>query len=89
MSDCRFQFEFPQTAESLVETIQTHVSRAGGRFEGSSTEGIFVLSTPVGTFRGDYSIAGQTIFLVVTEKPFFVPCGAIEARLAEYVKGAR
>jgi hypothetical protein len=89
MSDCRFQFDFPGSAEALVTTIRTHVSRAGGRFEGSSTEGIFVLSTPVGTFRGDYSIEGQTIFLVVTDKPFFVPCGAIEARLAEYIKGAR
>lgn len=89
MSECRFQFDFPGSAEALVETIRTHVARAGGRFEGSSSEGIFVLSTPVGTFRGDYSIQEQTIFLVVGEKPFFVPCGAIEARLAEYVKGAR
>jgi hypothetical protein len=40
----------------------------------------------VGDFRGTYSISGQTIFLEVADKPFFVPCGAIEARLAAYVK---
>lgn len=86
MSLCRFQFDFRGTGESLVETIRSHVGRAGGEFLGSATEGRFSLSTPVGAFRGTYSIAGQTIFLEVADKPFFVPCGAIEARLAAYVK---
>ncbi|HEY7696815.1 MAG TPA: hypothetical protein VIE88_00290 [Vicinamibacteria bacterium] len=86
MSLCRFQFDFRGTGESLVENIRSHVGRAGGEFLGSATEGTFSLSTPVGAFRGTYWIAGQTIFLEVADKPFFVPCGAIEARLAAYVK---
>ena len=86
MSLCRFQFDFRGTGESLVEKIRSHVGRAGGELTGSATEGTFSLSTPVGVFHGTYSIAGQTIFLEVADKPFFVPCGAIEARLAAYVK---
>jgi hypothetical protein len=86
LSLCRFQFAFTGTGESLVAKIRSHVGRAGGEFLGSATEGTFTLGTPVGVFRGTYSIAGQTIFLEVADKPFFVPCGAIETRLAAYVK---
>ena len=85
-SSCRFQFAFRGTGESLVDKIRSHVGRAGGDFAGSSSGGTFSLSTPVGTFRGTYAIWEQTIYLEVTDKPFFVPCGAIEARLAAYVK---
>jgi hypothetical protein len=86
VSICKFQFEFRGTGESLVENIRAHVVRAGGELTGSATSGSFSLSTPVGAFRGDYTISGQTILLEVADKPFFVPCGAIEARLAAYVK---
>lgn len=86
MSLCRFQFDFTGTGESLVETIRSHLGRAGGELTGSAAEGRFSLSTPVGSFRGTYTISGQTIFLEVADKPFFVPCGAIETRLAAYVK---
>jgi hypothetical protein len=88
LSLCRFQFEFRGTGESLVENIRSHVGRAGGELTGSATGGTFSLSTPVGAFHGTYAISGQTIFLEVADKPFFVPCGAIEARLAAYVRGA-
>ena len=86
MSLCRFQFDFRGTGESLVENIRSHVGRAGGELRGSATAGTFSLSTPVGAFHGAYTISGQTIFLEVADKPFFVPCGAIEARLAAYIK---
>ncbi len=86
MSQCSFKFDFKGTGESLVATIRSHVSRAGGELTGSATDGAFSLPTPIGTFRGTYAISGQTIFLEVLEKPFFVPCGSIEARLAAYVK---
>ena len=86
MSLCKFQFNFTGTSESLVENIRSHVGRAGGDLTGSATVGTFSLSTPVGAFRGTYTVSGQTIFLEVVDKPFFVPCGAIEARLGAYVK---
>jgi hypothetical protein len=88
MSPCRFQFDFPGSSESLVQKIRQHVASAGGTFDGSSTDGTFALATPVGSFRGTYRIERSTIFLEVADRPFFVPCGAIEARLAEYVKTA-
>jgi hypothetical protein len=89
MSTCRFEFDFPGKAEALVETIRSHVFKAGGNMTGSEREGSFLLSTPVGTFSGTYEVSGQTIVLEVGDKPFFVPCSAIESRLAEYIRGAR
>jgi hypothetical protein len=86
LSLCRFHFDFRGTADSLVEKIRSHVSRAGGELSGSAASGEFSLPTPVGAFRGAYTISGQTIFLEVLEKPFFVPCGTIEARLSSYIK---
>ncbi|MGH9337558.1 MAG: hypothetical protein ACRD21_27730 [Vicinamibacteria bacterium] len=89
VSHCKFQFDFTGSAEALVEKIRSHVSRSGGQLMGSATEGSYSLSTPLGAFRGTFSIAGQLIFLEVLDKPFFVTCGAIEARLANYVKEAK
>jgi hypothetical protein len=63
------------------------VGRAGGSFVGSNEEGTFSLPTRVGTFRGTYEVIGNTLVIAVSGKPFFVPCGAIEAKLAEYVRG--
>jgi len=86
LSLCRFQFDFKGTGESLVEKIRSHAARAGGELTGTASGGEFSLATPVGAFRGSYTISGQTIVLEVREKPFFVPCGTIEARLSSYIK---
>ena len=89
MSDCRFQFEFAGSATSLVEKIQAKMTESGGRFEGSPANGDFSLPTPVGAFEGSYTIDKNTIWVEVSEKPFFVPCSAIEAKLGEIVKAER
>lgn len=82
MAKCRFRFEVGKPAETIVPEIRRHVERTGGRFEG----GRFHLPTPVGEFEGDYLLDGNGLVIEVTEKPFFVPCSAIETRLAEYLR---
>jgi hypothetical protein len=88
MSQCRFHFDFEGSGESLVEKIRARLAGAGGTLTGSAEEGAFSLSTPVGQFRGTYRVEVRTIVLEVSDKPFFVSCGAIEATLSQYVKGA-
>lgn len=61
------------------------MTASGGRFEGSAADGSFSLPTPVGAFEGRYSIDKNVIWVEVSEKPFFVPCSAIEAKLGEIV----
>ena len=89
MSQCRFQFEFPGSGTALVEKIRAKMTDAGGHFEGSPTVGHFSLPTPVGAFDGSYTIDKNTIWVEVSEKPFFVPCSAIEAKLVAIVKTER
>lgn len=88
MAVCRFEFEFTVSGETLVERIRTHVHKVGGSFVGSASDGSFHLPTPVGEFKGYYQVSGRVILLEVTDKPFFVPCSAIESTLRDYVKGA-
>jgi hypothetical protein len=89
VSQCRFQFEFAGSATALVDKIQSKMTAAGGRFEGSPATGDFSLPTPVGVFEGTYSIDKNTIWVEVSDKPFFVPCSAIEAKLGELVRAER
>ena len=86
MSDCHFEFEFPGTGLALVEKLQAKMAEAGGSFDGSDSGGSFSMPTPIGQFGGDYSIKEQTIRVEVTNKPIFVPCGAIEAKLVEILR---
>jgi hypothetical protein len=86
LSACRFQFEFSGSSTALVEAIRAKMDDAGGQFEGSPSIGRFVLPTPVGAFEGTYTVDESTIWVEVNEKPFFVPCSAIEAKLREIVK---
>ncbi len=86
MSECRFQFEFPGSGTALVEKIRAKMTDAGGQFEGSPAAGHFSFPTPVGEFDGSYTIDKNTIWVEVTDKPIFVPCSAIEAKLIAIVK---
>ena len=89
MSACRFQFDFPGSSESLVDKIRARMVAEGGRFDGTAAEGRFSLPTPIGEFAGGYSIVGATIWVEVDDKPIFVPCKAIEAKLGELVRAHR
>ena len=86
MSLCRFDFGVATAGGSPVGVIRSHVEKAGGSFEGSDESGTFFLPTPLGEFRGRYLVSPTSITIEVDEKPFFVPCSAIEARLSEYVE---
>ena len=87
MSLCRFDFALSGPAGSVLGEIRSQVAQAGGSFVGSNEAGTFSIPTPVGIFRGTYEVIGVSLVIDVSEKPFFVPCGAIETKLAELVRG--
>jgi len=89
VSQCRFQFEFPGSGTALVEKIRAKMTGSGGQFEGSDAVGRFSLPTPVGAFEGSYTIDKNTIWIEVTDKPIFIPCAAIKAKLIAIVKTER
>ncbi len=87
MSQCRFTFDFPGSAADLLSRIDNAIGGAGGSFQSRSNAGSFAIATPVGDFRGELTVSGQTVYVEVSEKPFLVSCRIIETKLREYISG--
>ncbi|MCK4763295.1 MAG: hypothetical protein KAW12_13945 [Candidatus Aminicenantes bacterium] len=85
MPDCKCDFtvDFSGSAEGLFKKIKTLIENSGGTLSGDAGGGSFDLPIPVvGDVKGRYSISEQSAELCITDKPFLLPCGAIES----YVK---
>ena len=79
-----------QTAGPPFEAIarsRTPIEASGGSVEGDAQRGILRVLTPAGEIVGEYTISGDTIAFRITQKPFFVPCLAIEARVDRFLFG--
>jgi hypothetical protein len=72
--------------EAIVRS-RTPIEAGGGSVDGDAQRGTIRVPTPVGDIVGEYTIAGDTIAFRITQKPFFVPCVAIEARVDKFLFG--
>jgi hypothetical protein len=84
---CSFSINFTQPAEMLVAAAEKALTEAGGKFDGTETNGAFSLFTPLGNVRGSYMISEGTIRVVVHEKPMLVGCNRIENIMRKYLAG--
>lgn len=84
---CRFDFDVPHPPDDLLAQIQRSLETAGGTFQPFPSGGAFTFPTPVGLFRGELRISGRSISVEVRDKPIFVPCSLIEAKLRERLGG--
>lgn len=78
---CQFNIQFSGDAESLIRRARQELSKAGGAFNGDSTQGNFEVKTPLGSIEGSYVMAGQEISINITDKPFFISCKRIQKEL--------
>lgn len=85
---CNFSISFTGSAQELINKAKTAVINAGGNFSGDASQGTFAISTPAGKISGNYAVSGQDFSVAVSEKPFFVSCGMIEAQLRKYLSEA-
>lgn len=83
MADCNFSIAFPGTAADIISKVQSQVQQQGGNFNGDPNSGSFNLKVMGSTVAGSYTISGSTINIAISDKPFFVSCGAIESFLKE------
>lgn len=84
---CEFSIPFQQSADELVSKARTAISNAGGSFDGNPEAGVFSLKTPLGAVAGNYTIAGNHIFVVIGKKPIVVSCSLIRSTLQNYLAG--
>ncbi len=83
---CQFSIPFSGEPESLMKKARQEIERAGGAFEGDSTQGSFQAKTPIGSIHGSYQISGQAISLAITKKPILLSCKRIQKELAEVMR---
>ena len=79
---CQFSIPFSGDPGSLVERARQEIERAGGAFNGDSTQGGFHVKTALGSIHGSYQVAGQEISLAIIKKPFLLSCKRIEKELS-------
>lgn len=81
MAACNFSFSIQDNATLVLQNARSAVRGHGGQFEGDEQAGSFRLTVLGSTIAGSYFVAGQSIDIVVSDKPFLLPCGTIESFL--------
>lgn len=80
---CDFSIPFSGDATSVLAKARSAVQSQGGNFTGDTNSGDFDVSIFGNKIVGNYTVSGQTLNINITDKPFMVPCNAIEG----YLKG--
>ncbi len=81
MSACNFNIPFSGSAEDILLKAKKSVESQSGTFNGDANAGNFELSIFGNAIIGSYTVSGQDMNVVIEEKPFLVPCSAIEGFL--------
>ena len=83
---CDFSISFSGSADAVVAKARSAVQNQGGDFNGDTNSGEFNVSVFGNRIAGNYTVSGQTLNIHITDKPFMVPCSAIEGFLKNQVK---
>lgn len=78
---CEFSLPFSGNAEDVLTKARRAVEGQGGNFNGDTARGNFQVSVFGNKIVGDYTVSGQSLQINITDKPFMVPCSAIESFL--------
>ena len=81
MAACNFSIPFSGNAGNVLAKARSAVQSQGGTFQGDEQAGNFHLSVFGNTIAGAYTVTGQTMEVIISEKPFLLPCSTIEGFL--------
>ena len=85
MAECNFNIPFSTPAFEIIAKAKSAIENQKGMFNGDETSGEFHVSVIGNNIKGNYTITGQVMNLVITQKPFFVPCSTIENLLLKEI----
>ncbi|MFN8244967.1 MAG: hypothetical protein U0T56_01100 [Ferruginibacter sp.] len=83
MSACEFSIPFSKPADEILNKIRSAIQSQGGQFEGDTASGKFSVEVFGNAIAGSYTSSGQTLNITIDEKPFLIPCSAIEGFLSK------
>lgn len=78
---CDFSLSFTGNPEDVLAKARRAVESQGGNFSGDTNRGDFNVSVFGNKIVGAYTVSGQNLQINITDKPFMVPCSAIESFL--------
>lgn len=78
---CNFTIPFTGAPDIILQKAKATVESQGGTFNGDANAGDFNVSIFGNLIVGSYSVIGQELSLLISEKPFIVPCSTIESFL--------
>ena len=85
MSDCKINIPFTGSVSGTIVKAKAAIENQNGKFTGDEYSGEFEVSVFGNIIKGNYNVDGQTLNLVITHKPFFVPCSTIESILIKEI----
>jgi hypothetical protein len=83
---CNFSINFSGSADATLGKAKSAVEGQGGRFNGDTNSGDFEVTVFGNKVAGTYTVAGNELSVTITDKPFLLPCSAIEGFLKSQVK---
>lgn len=83
MAACDFTLSHNHSPEYLFSVVRAAVQREGGQLTGNPREGSLALPSPAGRIEGTYATRGKSLRVLITSKPFVVPCSVIQRELAD------
>lgn len=83
---CDFSIPFSGNADAILAKARSTVQGQGGDFNGDTNSGEFNVSVFGNKIVGQYTVSEQTLNINITDKPFMVPCSAIESFLKGQLK---
>lgn len=78
---CQFAIAHTTTPAAIYARAAKAIGGMGGTLTGSPAAGDFRLSVFGATIVGNYATTDTAIEIEITEKPFLVGCGMIQAQL--------
>jgi len=88
MAGCNsFSLDVNDDLETLLHRVRAQITNLGGRFDGDLQSGTFSGNLSIiGSFRGQYEIAGTKVIIKIVHKPFTISCLTIESRIKEFFR---
>jgi hypothetical protein len=79
---------FKGSATDLISKIKHEAEKAGGTLNGDSSSGSVSFKIPgAGKMEITYSVKEELITISIIEKPFFIPCSAIQPAAEKIFSG--
>ena len=85
MAACTFSIPFSGEATPILEKAKKAVEKQSGNFSGDEKAGNFSVSFFGQSIIGAYTVSGNNLDIVIDDKPFMVPCSAIESFLKSQI----